>query len=111
MVAVRARFANDDEALWSGETVDATLTLSTLTNMVVVRSSAVRPGLTGSYVLVVRPDLFVERRAVTTGNRFGAETIIASGITAGELLVTSGQERVTPGNPIKISRRNKPVSR
>jgi multidrug efflux system membrane fusion protein len=73
-----------------------------LTNVVVVPSSAVRPGLTGSYVLVVRPDLKVQRRPVTTGNRLGMETIIASGVTAGERLVTSGQERVTPGKPIKI---------
>ena len=30
MVALRARFANDDETLWPGETVDVTLTLATL---------------------------------------------------------------------------------
>jgi multidrug efflux system membrane fusion protein len=102
MVAVRARFANDDEALWPGESVDATLTLTTLTNVVVVPSSAVQPGLTGPYLLVVRPDLTVERRPVTTGNRFGKETIIASGIAAGERLVTSGQAHVTPGKQIKI---------
>jgi multidrug efflux system membrane fusion protein len=47
MVAVRARFANDDETLWPGETVDVTLTLATLTNVVVAPSSAVRSGLTG----------------------------------------------------------------
>jgi len=39
---------------------------------------------------------------VTTGNRFGKETIIASGIAAGERLITSGQEHVTPGKQIKI---------
>src|SRR6185369_12683388 len=32
MVALRARFANDDETLWPGETVEVTLTLATLTN-------------------------------------------------------------------------------
>jgi multidrug efflux system membrane fusion protein len=102
MVAVRARFGNDDEALWQGETVEATLTLSRLTNVVVVPSSAVRSGLTGSYVLVVRPDLKVESRPVTTGNRFGIETIIASGLAPGERLITSGQEHVTLGKPIKV---------
>jgi multidrug efflux system membrane fusion protein len=102
MVAVRARFANDDEALWPGETVGATLTLSTLTNVIVVPSSAVRPGLTGTYVVVVRPDLKVERRPVTTGNRSGMETLITSGLAPGERLITSGQEHVTLGKPIKI---------
>jgi len=101
-VALRARFANDDEALWPGETVDAVLTLATLTNVVVVPSSAVQVGLAGPYLLVVRPDLIVERRPVTVGNRFGEETIIASGIASGEKLIITGQEFITPGKQIKI---------
>ena len=106
MVALRARFANDDEILWPGETVDVALTLATLTNAVVVPSSAVQLGLTGPYLLVVRPDLSVERRLVTTGNRMGRETIIASGIHAGESLVIGGQEHVTPGKQIRIHAEN-----
>jgi len=102
MVAVRARFANDDEALWPGETVDVTLTLAMLTNVVVVPSAAVQAGLGGPYLLVVRPDLSVERRPVAVGNRFGEETIIASGIEAGERLITSGQKDIAPGKQIKI---------
>ena len=106
MVAVRARFENDDEALWPGETVDVTLTLATLTNAVVVPSSAVQLGLHGPYVLVVRPDLKVERRLVTTGNRFGKDTIIASGVEAGERLITSSQKDIAPGKQIKIQADN-----
>ena len=101
-VALRARFANDDEALWPGETVDVVLTLATLTNVVVVPSSAVQVGLAGPYLLVVRPDLIVERRPVTVGNRFGEETIISSGIASGEKLIITGQEFITPGKQIKI---------
>jgi multidrug efflux system membrane fusion protein len=102
MVSVRARFANDDETLWPGETVEVTLTLATLTNAVVVPSSAVRSGLSGPYLLVVKPDLTVERRPVTTGNLAGGETVIASGLQAGERLITTGQGRVTPGKHLKI---------
>ena len=101
-VALRARFANDDETLWPGETVDVTLTLATFTNVVVVPSSAVQLGLAGPYVLVVRPDLKVERRFVTTGNHSGKDTIIASGIEAGERLITRGQKDIAPGKQIKI---------
>jgi len=79
-----------------------TLTLATLTNVVVVPSSAVQSGLAGPYLLVVRPDLTVERRPVTTGNRYGGETIIVSGIKDGQRLITSGQKYVTPGKHIKI---------
>ncbi len=103
---MRARFANDDETLWPGETVDVVLTLATLTDVVVVPSSAVRVGLAGPFVLVVRPDLKVERRPVTTGNQFGKDTIIASGIEAGERLITSGQKDIVPGKQIKIQADN-----
>ena len=106
MVALRARFANDDETLWPGETVDVTLTFATLANAVVVPSSAVQSGLGGPYLLVVRPDFTVERRPVTTGNRIGRETIIASGLKDGETLITSGQEHVTPGKRIKLHSEN-----
>jgi multidrug efflux system membrane fusion protein len=73
-----------------------------MTNAVVVPSSAVRLGLSGPYLLVVKPNLTVERRPVTTGNRAGGETIIASGLQAGERLITTGQERVTPDKHLKI---------
>ena len=105
-VALRARSANDDETLWPGETVDVTLTLATFTNVLVVPSSAVQLGLAGPYVLVVRPDLKVERRLVTTGNHSAKDTIIASGIEAGERLIISGQKDIAPGKQINIQAYN-----
>lgn len=102
MVALRARFANDDEALWPGEPIEVALTLDTLTNVVAVPSSALQMGLAGPYLLVVRPNLTVERRRVTTGSQAGRETVIVSGIKDGERLITSGQRYVTPGKQIKI---------
>ena len=54
----------------------------------------------------LRPDFTVERRPVTTGNRIGRETIIASGLKDGETLITSGQEHVTPGKRIKLHSEN-----
>jgi multidrug efflux system membrane fusion protein len=106
MVGLRASFANEDETLWPGETVDVTLTLDTLTNVVVVPSSAVHLGLAGSFVLVVGPDHKVERRLVTPGNQLGEFTIIAFGIQAGERLIISGQKDIAPGKPIKIQAAN-----
>ena len=63
-------------------------------------------GLTGPFVLVVRPNRKVERRLVTTANQFGKDTIIASGIEAGERLIISGQKDIAPGKKIKIQAGN-----
>jgi len=43
---------------------------------------------------------------VTIGNQFGKDTIIASGIEAGERLITSGQKDIAPGIHIKIKADN-----
>jgi multidrug efflux system membrane fusion protein len=102
MIPLRARFSNEREVLWPGETVGVTLTLAMLTNAVVVPSAAVHGGMAGRYVLVVRPDLVVERRPVVIYNRVAGETIIKSGIDAGERLITYGQEGVLLGKQIKV---------
>jgi multidrug efflux system membrane fusion protein len=83
-----------------------TLTLATLGNVVVVPSSAVQLGPAGPYVLVVGPDLKVERWLVTTGNQFAKDTVIASGIQAGERLITRGQKDIAPGEQIKLQAGN-----
>ncbi len=101
-IPMRARFPNDDEAFWPGETVNVNLALTAPANAVVVPSSAVQADPTGQYVLVIGPDLVVERRLVDIYARAAGETIIKSGVAAGEKLVSSGQGGVTPGQRIKI---------
>ena len=83
-----------------------TLTFDTLTNVVVVPSSAVQLGLAGPFVLIVRPDFKVERRLVTPGNQLGDFTVIASGIEPGERLIISGQKDIAPGKTIKVQADN-----
>ena len=102
MVAVRARFANDDETLWPGETVEVTLTLATLTNVVVVpvfggAVGAVRTvsprGQTGPQCRTAARD---HRQPGWRRNHHSFRH------PAGERLITAGQERVTPGKRLKI---------
>ena len=46
--------------LWPGQFVQVTLTLSELTNAVVVPSQAVQTGQNGQFIYVVKPDQTVE---------------------------------------------------
>jgi multidrug efflux system membrane fusion protein len=101
-ILLRAKFPNRDELLWPGQFVNTVLTLTTLTNAVVVPSQAVQIGQQGSYVFVVKPDLTVEARYVEVGNRVASETVIRKGVEAGERVVTSGQIRLAPGTKVRI---------
>lgn len=101
-VPLRASFPNEEEVLWPGQFVNVTLTLATRTNAVVVPSQAVQVGQQGQYLFVVKPDLTVEMRPIVAGNRIGEETIIESGVHAGEKLVSSGQPGLAPGMRVQI---------
>ena len=51
----------------------------------------------GSYLLVVDKDNVVQQRTVQTGQLEGKLRVIASGITADDLVVVSGNQKAMPG--------------
>ncbi len=97
LIQLKATFPNEDNVLWPGQFVTAELTLSELTNAVVVPSQAVQTGQNGQFIYVVKADQTVEERPVTIGITFQGNTVIESGLKAGEIVVTDGQLRLAPG--------------
>jgi membrane fusion protein, multidrug efflux system len=100
-IQLRATFPNEDGALWPGQFVQVELTLSELTNVVVVPSQAVQTGQNGEFIYVVKSDQTVEERPVTIGISYDGETVVEKGLNAGETVVTDGQLRLAPG--VKVS--------
>lgn len=100
--ALKGLFANEDERLWPGQFVDATLTLSEQPDTIVVPSQAVQTGQDGSFVFVVGHDLSTQPRPVVVGDSLDGETVVKSGLKAGETVVTDGQLRLFPGAKVKI---------
>jgi len=109
-IELKATFPNQDSTLWPGQFVRVTLTLSELTNAVVVPSEAIQEGQNGRFVYVTAPDptnataRIAENRAVITGITFQNKTVITQGLKPGETVVTDGQLRLAPG--IKVSVKN-----
>jgi membrane fusion protein, multidrug efflux system len=101
-ILLKATFPNEDDALWPGQFVEVTLTLSELTNAVVVPSQAVQVGQSGQFIYVVETDQTVENRPVKTGISFGNETVMQSGLKAGETVVTDGQLRLAPKMKVTV---------
>ncbi len=101
-ILLRAQFPNDDEMLWPGQFVNATLTLTTEHNVVVVPSAAVQPSQDGDYVCIAKPDDTADIRKVEVGRTYGALRVVKNGVQPGERVVTSGQLRLVPGGKLKI---------
>jgi multidrug efflux system membrane fusion protein len=101
-VLVKARFDNPRDRLWPGQFVNVLMTLRIEPNAVVIPSKALQISQTGSYVWVLKPDMTVDMRKVTINRRLGEEVVIASGLGAGDRVVTDGQMRLDVGSKVSI---------
>ena len=94
---MKAVFPNSDRALWPGLFVQVSLNLTTDTDALVVPAAAVQTSQTGQFVYVVTPDRIAELRPITVARQQGSDVVVASGLQAGEEVVTDGQLRLVPG--------------
>ena len=106
-IRLKATFPNTDRRLWPGAFADVTLQLSVDERAVVVPTIAVQPGQRGQFVYVVKADQTVEARSVTVAWIDGDDSVVASGLSAGETVVTDGQLRLTPGARISVKTADK----
>jgi multidrug efflux system membrane fusion protein len=96
-IKLKGTFPNPDHRLWPGLFVQVTLRVATNPNALVVPAVAVQASQQGQYIYVVKPDSTVEVRPVNVERQQGDEMVIASGVSAGEEIVTDGQLRLAPG--------------
>jgi multidrug efflux system membrane fusion protein len=101
-ITLKATFANADRVLWPGEFVNAVLTLATEQGVIVAPIGAVQNGQEGTFAYVVKADRTVESRPVTVARSVANGVVIASGLAAGETVVTDGQLRLSPGAKIEV---------
>jgi multidrug efflux system membrane fusion protein len=99
---LKGLFANAEERLWPGQYVDVTLTLSELPDTILVPSQAVQTSQDGSFVFVVERDMSAKARPVVVGDSLDGQTVIKSGLKAGDTVVTDGQLRLFPGAKVKV---------
>src|SRR4029077_21217108 len=101
-IKVKGTFPNTDRHLWPGQFVNVKVTLSSEPNAIVVPSLAVQTGQQGTYVFVVKPDQSVDLRTVVVERVSVDESVIKSGVNAGDVVVTDGQLRLVPGSRVSI---------
>jgi membrane fusion protein, multidrug efflux system len=88
---LKAIFPNDDERLWPGEFVNARLSLKTLSDALVIPSTAVQRGPQGLFAWIVTSKDTAEPQPIEVGPTTGDLTVVTSGLSDGERVVTDGQ--------------------
>jgi multidrug efflux system membrane fusion protein len=102
---LKSEFPNAKNELWPGQFVNVRLKVRTVGGGLVIPAQAVQRGPDGDYVYLLQPDNTVKMQPVQVAQEVGDSAVmIASGLKAGERVVTEGQFRLKPGskvNPLK----------
>ena len=108
-IQLKASFANAEGRLTPGQFVNVSLRLTEEPNAIVVPTPAIQTGQQGSFVYLIKPDKTVEARpvttgqSVTTGQNATSQTVIKSGLRAGDRVVVDGQFNLAPGAQVQES--------
>jgi multidrug efflux system membrane fusion protein len=100
---LKASFPNEDERLWPGEFVNARLQVGTATNAIVIPNAAVQRGPDGLFAWVITPKNIAEPHPIEIGPAAGAITIVTSGLSEGDKVVTDGQYKLQTGALVTIA--------
>ena len=107
-IGMKATFENADGALWPGLSVSTRLLVDTLKQVTVAPDGAVEHGPNGLYAFVVGSDNKVETRPITVGQQGDGQSVVLTGLTAGETVVTAGQYRLVQGSLVQPSAASSP---
>jgi membrane fusion protein, multidrug efflux system len=102
-IRLKAMFPNEDDKLWPGEFVNARVLLETRSNAVVVPSAAIQRGPNGLFVWAVSGKDIAEPRPIETAQTYDNLTIVTSGLSGGERIVTDGQYRLQRNAPVTFT--------
>ena len=101
-VKLRASFANDDGALFPNQFVNARLLIDTKHDVTLAPDAAIQRGAQNTFVYVVKPDHTVTVRQVTLGPTEGGQTAIGTGLSPGDVVVTTGVDKLQEGSKVEV---------
>ncbi len=119
-IKLRALFDNRDGRLFANQFVNIQLLQNVLPDQLIMPGSAVRHGapngVVSTFVYVVNDDDTVSVRPITVGVADGERVAVSQGLTAGEVVVTEGGDRLRDGAAVLLpadtpQHANKPASR
>jgi multidrug efflux system membrane fusion protein len=105
-IRLKATFPNADGALWPGEFINLRLRLRVDKGQILIPESSIQDGLDGKYAWLVQSGV-ATMVPVTVLRSYKPENgpeqaVIGSGIHPGDMIVTEGQLRLTPGVRVSL---------
>ena len=103
-ITLKARFENRDHRLWPGALVRVALQLDVQKGALVVPLSAVVSSQRGSTVFIVDTAGKARSVGVQVQRVTDSEAVLATGVEAGQVVVTDGQIRLVDGTRVEATR-------
>jgi multidrug efflux system membrane fusion protein len=107
---LKAEFPNASYQLWPGQFVNVRLKVETLPKALVVPTSAVQRGPIGTFSYVIGEGDVVSAKPVTVTQQNEHDAVIASGLSAGDRVVTTGFANLSDGSRVIIGRNDQTPS-
>lgn len=104
-VRLKAIFPNDDSMLFPNQFVNVRLQVETQRATILVPDAAIQRTAQRTFIYVVKPDQVVTVRQVTVGATTHGETAVETGLTAGELVVVNGVDKLREGSIVTVEKR------
>ncbi len=102
-IELKAVFPNLDNMLFPNQFVNARLLVGVTKNAVLIPIAAVQRGnAKGSYVFVVAANKTAQKQIVTISATQGNTVAIATGLKAGDIVVTDGVDKLRTGSPVAV---------
>jgi multidrug efflux system membrane fusion protein len=99
---LKAIFDNTDKALWPNQFVNAHLLLETRKNATVIPAAALQRGpQNGTFAYVMKPDKTVEARPLQVELTQANLSVVDSGLSPGDVVVTDGQDKLQNGSRVE----------
>jgi multidrug efflux system membrane fusion protein len=102
-VKLKAMFQNSRTELFPNQFVNAKLLLDTKKDAIIIPQAAIQRGQKGiTFVYVVKPDQTATVRPLRLGPAEGDDVSVEEGLTAGELVVVEGADKLREGGKVDL---------
>ena len=105
-VKLKALFPNSGSELFPNQFVNARLLIDTRKDAIIIPQAAVQRGQNGTFVYIVKPDMTASVQSVKLGPANGDEVSIEEGLSAGQMVVVEGADKLREGSKVDLPGRS-----